>query len=44
MYSEAILAEDQYSLYGGSVGGGGGGHKVTGRIPRSGSQMYDPTR
>lgn len=34
--SEAVLAEDQYALY--------GGHKVTGRIPRSGSQLYDPTR
>lgn len=29
------MAEDQYALY---------GHKVSGRIPRSGSQMYDPTR
>lgn len=36
LYSEAVLAEDQYALY--------GSHKVTGRIPRSGSQMYDPTR
>lgn len=36
IYSDAVLAEDQYALY--------GGHKVTGRIPRSGSQMYDASR
>lgn len=34
--SDTGLADDgQYPLY---------GHKVTGRIPRSGSQMYDTSR
>ncbi|XP_037039089.1 uncharacterized protein LOC119076436 isoform X4 [Bradysia coprophila] len=33
--SEISMNEDQYALY---------GHKVSGRIPRTANQMYDPTR
>lgn len=34
-HSDISMNEDQYALY---------GHKVSGRIPRTANQMYDPTR